>query len=44
MALTALPGERHRERALSLGFQSYVVKPVGADQLLDAVAGLLGLG
>ena len=44
MALTALPGERHRERALSVGFQSYLVKPVGADQLLDAVAGLLGLG
>jgi two-component system CheB/CheR fusion protein len=43
MALTALPGERHRERALLVGFQSYLLKPVGADQLLDAVAALLGL-
>ena len=38
VVLTATAGPRERDRALAAGVADYLVKPVSADQLLDAVA------
>lgn len=38
VVLTATAGPRERERALAAGVADYLVKPVSADELLDAVA------
>ncbi|HEY7063520.1 MAG TPA: response regulator [Chloroflexota bacterium] len=43
VVLTATAGPRERERALAAGVADYLVKPVSADRLLDAVAGALGI-
>jgi two-component system CheB/CheR fusion protein len=44
LALTALAGERNRERALSEGFQMYLVKPVELGDLANAMATVLDGG
>jgi CheY-like chemotaxis protein len=44
LALTALAGDVDRERALAVGFQSYLVKPVDLAHLVDATAALLKPG
>lgn len=41
MALTARTSKEDRERAMAMGFQSYVAKPVDIDLLRDAVVRLL---
>ncbi|MBC8131880.1 MAG: PAS domain-containing protein, partial [Deltaproteobacteria bacterium] len=42
LALTALAGETHRQRALAAGFQMQLTKPVDIDALAAAVTELLG--
>jgi DNA-binding response OmpR family regulator len=42
VVLTATAGPRERDRALAAGVADYLVKPVSADKLLDAVARALG--
>ena len=42
VVLTATAGPRERDRALAAGVVDYLVKPVSADRLLDAVADALG--
>jgi CheY-like chemotaxis protein len=41
IALTAHAGPDERRRALAAGFDAYLVKPVDAKDLVDAVARLL---
>lgn len=43
LALTAYAKEEDRERALEAGFQAFVAKPIGHNELTAAVAGLLGV-
>jgi chemosensory pili system protein ChpA (sensor histidine kinase/response regulator) len=43
VVLTATAGPRERDRALAAGVADYLVKPVSADKLLDAVARALGI-
>jgi chemosensory pili system protein ChpA (sensor histidine kinase/response regulator) len=43
VVLTATAGPRERDRALAAGVADYLVKPVSADKLLDAVARVLGI-
>ena len=43
VVLTATAGPRERDRALAAGVADYLVKPVSADRLLDAVARALGI-
>ena len=43
VVLTATAGPRERDRALAAGVTDYLVKPVSADKLLDAVARALGI-
>jgi CheY-like chemotaxis protein len=40
IALTAYVGQRERQRALSVGYESHVPKPVDQDELLAIVASL----
>jgi DNA-binding response OmpR family regulator len=42
VVLTATAGPRERDRALAAGVADYLIKPVSADKLLDAVARALG--
>lgn len=42
IALTAYAGDDDRARALAAGFQDYVTKPVGPDELADVVARVVG--
>jgi len=44
LALTALAGEADRQRALAVGFQSYLIKPIDLAHLVDAMAALLQPG
>jgi CheY-like chemotaxis protein len=43
VVLTATAVPRERERALAAGVVAYLIKPVSADELLDAVARALGI-
>ena len=43
VVLTATAGPRERDRALAAGVADYLIKPVSADKLLDAVARALGI-
>jgi CheY-like chemotaxis protein len=40
IAFTALGDEQHRRRALSSGFQHYVMKPIVPAVLTETIAGL----
>lgn len=40
LALTALAGDEHRQRALEAGFQMHMAKPVDLDRLVKALVGL----
>jgi chemotaxis protein histidine kinase CheA/ActR/RegA family two-component response regulator len=40
--LTSRTGDRHRQKALSLGANDYLVKPIVPGELLTAIAALLG--
>ena len=40
IAVSALAGERDRERAMAAGFQRHFGKPVAARQLVDAIVAL----
>nr|MCU0256937.1 CHASE domain-containing protein [Vicinamibacterales bacterium] len=42
VALTALVGEDHRERALAAGYDAYLTKPLDAARLVEVTAGLAG--
>lgn len=42
IALTAYVGEEYRQKALTIGFQKYLAKPVEPDELLAVVANLAG--
>ncbi|MEA2701107.1 MAG: two-component system, chemotaxis family, CheB/CheR fusion protein [Myxococcales bacterium] len=44
LALTALAGDVDRQRAMAVGFQSYLIKPVDLAHLVDATAALLKPG
>jgi CheY-like chemotaxis protein len=41
LALTAFAGEKDRERTRAAGFEKHLVKPVGVQELVDAVADVL---
>ena len=43
VVLTATAGPRERDRALAAGVADYLIKPVSADKLLDAVARALAI-
>ena len=42
MVVTSRAGEKHRERAFAEGARGFLVKPVQEDQLIAAVAELIG--
>ncbi|MBE9054129.1 response regulator [Nostocales cyanobacterium LEGE 11386] len=42
IALTAYAAEEYRQQALALGFQQYLAKPVEPDELVTAVANIVG--
>ena len=42
--ITSRTGEKHRERALSIGVNEYLGKPYQEAQLLEVIAGLVATG
>jgi CheY-like chemotaxis protein len=42
MVVTSRAGEKHRDRAFAEGARGFLVKPVQEDQLIAAVADLIG--
>ncbi len=40
--ITSRSGDKHRARAIEIGVNDYLSKPYQEDQLIRAVAGLLG--
>jgi chemosensory pili system protein ChpA (sensor histidine kinase/response regulator) len=40
--VTSRSGEKHRERAMSLGVNDYLTKPYQEDQLMESIRNILG--